>query len=209
LKKNYQTFSTTNYTLDGAGKGKRLILDGNTMDAVIVGNFDVIGINMIPGFTHTGTWYDYMTGSAIEVSSTSTPFSFMAGEYHIYTDQPLPVPDLITCATYGQPCDDGNPATIDDVYNEVCECAGTVGIKELENQPYLIYPNPTSENWHIQWETPNTEIQFEVRTAQGQLIWKSQNQETMIPSAEWAPGLYILSVVQNGEQRFVTPLMKN
>ncbi len=209
LKKNYQTFSTTNYTLDGAGKGKRLILDGNTMDAVIVGNFDVIGINMIPGFTHTGTWYDYFTGSAIEVSSTSTPFSFMAGEYHIYTDQPLPVPDLITCATYGQPCDDGNPATIDDVYNEVCECAGTVGIKELENQPYLIYPNPSSENWHIQWETPNTEIQFEVRTAQGQLIWKSQNQETMIPSAEWAPGLYILSVVQNGEQRFVTPLMKN
>jgi 1,4-alpha-glucan branching enzyme len=209
LKKNYQTFSTTNYTLDGSGKGKRLILDGNTMDAVIVGNFDVIGINMIPGFTHTGTWYDYFTGTAIDVSSTTTPFGFMAGEYHIYTDQQLPVPDLITCATYGQPCDDGNPATIDDVYNEVCECAGTVGTTELDNQPYQIFPNPTSENWQIKWAAKNNDTNFEVRNAQGQLIWKSQNQETIIPSANWASGLYILTVSQNATQRFVTPLMKN
>jgi hypothetical protein len=209
LKKNYQTFSTTNYTLDGGGKGKRLILDGATMDAVVVGNFDVIGINMIPGFTHTGTWYDYFTGAAVEVTSTSTPFSYMAGEYHIYTDQALPLPDLITCATYGQPCDDGNPATIDDTYNEVCECAGSVGIQEIENQPYQVYPNPTTDDWNIQWKTTNRDMSFEVRNAQGQLVWKSQAQDQVIPSADWSAGLYILTVIENGTQMFVTPLMKN
>jgi hypothetical protein len=125
LKKNYQTFSTNNYTLDGSGKGKRLILNGTTMDAVVVGNFDVISINMIPGFTHSGTWYDYFTGEAINVTNTAASFSYAAGEYHLYTDQPLPLPDLISCATYNQPCDDGDANTIGDVINEVCVCEGT------------------------------------------------------------------------------------
>jgi hypothetical protein len=79
----------------------------------------------------------------------------------------------------------------------------------LGSQPYQIFPNPTSENWQIQWDQNNTQLNFEVRNAQGQLIWKSQNQENIIPSANWASGLYILTVTQNGEQRFVTPLMKN
>ncbi|MEY4330378.1 MAG: hypothetical protein RL609_1126 [Bacteroidota bacterium] len=209
LKKNYQTFSTTNYTLDGSGKGKRLILDGNTMDAVCVGNFDVIGINMIPGFTHTGTWYDYFTGDAVEVTSTSTPFGFMAGEYHIYTDQPLPLPDLITCATYGQPCDDGNPATSNDVYNEVCECAGTVGINEEHMTPYQVYPNPTTGDWNIQWSTPTADAVLEVRNAQGQLMWNSKSNSLLIPSSKWAQGIYFLTVTENGRVQYKTPLIKN
>jgi hypothetical protein len=119
------------------------------------------------------------------------------------------LPDLITCATYGQPCDDGNPATIDDTYNEVCECAGSVGIQELENQPYQVYPNPTTNDWKIQWNTTNKDMSFEVRNAQGQLVWKSQAQDQVIPSADWSAGLYILTVIENGTQMFVTPLMKN
>lgn len=124
LKKDYQTFSTTNYTYDANNKGKRLILDGATMDAVIVGNFDVIGISMIPGFTHTGTWYDYFTGNPVQVNGTGDYWSFAAGEYHLYTDQPLPLPDLSTCALEGQSCNDNNPATMNDVYTSQCVCAG-------------------------------------------------------------------------------------
>jgi hypothetical protein len=128
LKKNYQTFSTTNYTCDLSNKGKRLILDGATMDAVVVGNFDVIGINMIPGFTHTGTWYDYFTGNPVNVSSTSTSFAYSAGEYHVYTDSPLPLPDLGTCYYEGNACNDGNPNTFNDVYNANCQCQGVTAI---------------------------------------------------------------------------------
>jgi hypothetical protein len=125
LKKNYQTFSTNSYTLDGAGKGKRLILDGSSMDAVVVGNFDVININMVPGFTHSGTWYDYFTGESVNVTNTAASFNYAPGEYHVYTDQSLPLPDLISCATYNQPCDDGDANTVDDIINEVCVCEGT------------------------------------------------------------------------------------
>jgi len=147
LKKNYQTFSTTNYTTDLSNKGKRLILDGATMDAVVVGNFDVIGINMVPGFTHTGTWYDYFTGTPINVSSTSSSFAYTAGEYHLYTDAPLPVPDLGTCYNEGNACNDGNPNTFNDVYNANCQCQGVTAIAGCMDASACNYnPSATSDN---------------------------------------------------------------
>jgi len=94
LKQTYSTFSTDSYTFDVGGTGKRLILNDASMDAVVSGNFNVIGINMIPGFQHTGTWYDYITGDAFEVNDLSASFFFNPGEYHIYTDVPLPVPNV-------------------------------------------------------------------------------------------------------------------
>lgn len=147
LKKNYQTFSTTNYTTDLSNKGKRLILDGATMDAVVVGNFDVIGINMVPGFTHTGTWYDYFTGTPINVSSTSSSFAYTAGEYHLYTDAPLPVPDLGTCYNEGNACNDGNPNTFNDVYNANCQCQGVTAIAGCMDASACNYnPSATADN---------------------------------------------------------------
>jgi hypothetical protein len=147
LKKNYQTFSTTNFTTDLSNKGKRLILDGATMDAVVVGNFDVIGINMVPGFTHTGTWYDYFTGTPINVSSTSNSFAYAAGEYHLYTDSPLPAPDLGTCYYEGNACNDGNPNTFNDVYNANCQCQGVTAIAGCMDASACNYnPNATADN---------------------------------------------------------------
>jgi hypothetical protein len=94
LKTTYPTFSTNNFNYDVWGFGKRLILNHNDMDAVVVGNFQVTGLNMVPGFQHTGTWYDYATGSPVEVNDLGASWSFQAGEFHVYTDMQLPVPDL-------------------------------------------------------------------------------------------------------------------
>jgi 1,4-alpha-glucan branching enzyme len=209
LKKDYQTFSTTSYTLDGSGKGKRLILDGSTMDAVVVGNFDVIGINMIPGFTHTGTWYDYFTGNPVEVTSTSTSFGFTAGEYHVYTDQPLPLPDLIACATFGQPCDDGNPNTSNDVYDETCTCAGTVGIAENNLNLIQVYPNPTAGNWTINIGQNLVQPKIQVYSAQGQLLYSTKQLHAVVPAENWAAGMYILQISSEEGNIQTIPLLKN
>jgi len=48
---------------------------------------------MTPGFSHTGTWYDYFTGNSIDVTDLNASIYLNAGEYHLYTDQPLAVPD--------------------------------------------------------------------------------------------------------------------
>ena len=94
LKKDHATFSTYNYTTDMAGQGKRLHLYDGAMDAVVVGNFDVVGFNMVPGFPYTGTWYDYFTGQPVQVNNVNDAFYFDPGEYHLYTSQPLATPDI-------------------------------------------------------------------------------------------------------------------
>ena len=96
LKMDYpDPFQGTNYNWDVGGYGKRLHLNGSSMDAVVVANFRVSELSMIPGFQHTGTWYDYFTGEAIEVTDVSAFMSFAPGEYHVYVDQPVNFPSAI------------------------------------------------------------------------------------------------------------------
>jgi hypothetical protein len=96
LKKTQAVFSTTDFTIDLGGLGKRMQLNSPSMKAVVVGNFNVSGINMVPGFQHTGTWYDYFSHTSFEVTDVNASFSYAPGEYHIYTDVQLDAPDLST-----------------------------------------------------------------------------------------------------------------
>ncbi|MBL7815944.1 MAG: T9SS type A sorting domain-containing protein [Saprospiraceae bacterium] len=58
----------------------------------IVGNFDVVSQTLPAYFQHTGTWYDYLSGQAVNVSATNMTFNLQPGEYHIYVNQQLPAP---------------------------------------------------------------------------------------------------------------------
>ncbi|MEN9347412.1 MAG: hypothetical protein RLZZ77_923 [Bacteroidota bacterium] len=144
LKRDYQTFSTTNYTTDLGGFGKRMTLDGSTMDAVIVGNFNVVGINMVPGFSHTGTWYDYYTGTSFQVTDLNNAFAYTPGEYHIYTDVQLPAPDLSTSI------------------EEVMQFAGA---------SIMAYPNPTQDRLTVNFEmTQAGKVQVELFDLTGRKV---------------------------------------
>ncbi len=94
LKQTEDAFSTTNYNIDFTGAGKRMHLNHPSMDVTIVGNFGMQGFNMVPGFQSTGTWYDYFSGESIEVNDLSQEFFYAAGQYHIYTSEPLETPDI-------------------------------------------------------------------------------------------------------------------
>ena len=116
LKINHpDPFQTTNYNWDVGGYGKRLHLNGSTMNAVVVANFRVTELSMIPGFQHTGTWWDYFTGEAIQVDDVSAFMSFAPGEYHVYVDQELDFP------------------------------ASVPPVLENESADYAIYPNPAND----------------------------------------------------------------
>lgn len=95
LKRDYPVFQTTDFTWDVWGSGKRLHLNGTDMNVVVAGNFQVTELSMVPGFQHTGTWYDYFTGTSIEVTDLETSFAFAPGEYHLWTDVPLETPENI------------------------------------------------------------------------------------------------------------------
>jgi len=53
-------------------------------DVLIVANFDVTTQSVATGFQYTGTWYNLMDNTTINVADVNAPISLAAGEYRIY-----------------------------------------------------------------------------------------------------------------------------
>ncbi len=60
-----------------------------------------------------------------------------------------------SCYFIGDPCDDGNMATLNDIYNANCECAGSVtAIEQIDAPGLSLFPNPTKGILNIHhWKT--------------------------------------------------------
>ena len=183
LKRDYPSFQTTDFSLDTDGTGKRIHLYHPDMDVVIVGNFDVVDFNMVPGFPHTGTWYNFFTGESFEVTDLNASFYYLPGDYAIYTDQPLPTPQV------------------------------GVGIEEhAEAGAHLtLYPNPSTGEITLDLELPqNSPVTLEVVDLQGRLVgrvdlgtvlrgtntvnWNGQFDNGDV----WSAGTYVLRAVLPG-----------
>ena len=98
FKKEQPAFQTTDYTLNVGTLLKSIILRHSSMDVVVLGNFNVTAENINPHFTKTGIWYEYYTGTEINVTNTSASISLQPGEYRLYStvrlQDPLPVEDI-------------------------------------------------------------------------------------------------------------------
>ncbi len=92
--KKYGAFSTRNYSLSVSNYTKRINLYDDSMNVVIIGNFQVTSQSINPNFPSTGKWYDYLSGDSINVSDPSASIALSPGEYHIYTSVKLPTPDI-------------------------------------------------------------------------------------------------------------------
>ena len=130
LKTENEAFTSTDYTWDVSGYGKRLIIEHESMNVVIIANFDVEEISIIPGFTQTGTWYDYMLGESIVEENLSNAFLLQPGEYRIYTDVELETPDLTV---------------------------GLVNAGGDKRSTVSVYPNPFNNLTTISYELANTD----------------------------------------------------
>ncbi|MCF6182029.1 alpha-amylase family glycosyl hydrolase [Lutibacter sp.] len=119
FKQQQPVFNTTNFTLNVSNLVKNIVLRDASMDVVLVGNFDVISQNVSPNFTKTGTWYEYYTGSSLNVTNTSMTLNLQPGEYRLYSSVPL-----------------SNPLGIVKVNNPL-------------NQTLKIYPNPVQTSFRI------------------------------------------------------------
>lgn len=86
-------FRYGNFSHDFSGNGKRMWIAHSSMDVVISANIGVNGFDMMPGFTKTGTWYNYFTGESFYVSDPGGHFFWYGpGEYKVFTSEPLPKP---------------------------------------------------------------------------------------------------------------------
>jgi glycosidase len=75
------------------GQFRKINVSHPEMNVSIAGNFGVTQGAMEPGFQHTGTWYDFFSGRALTVSSTSQNVVLEPGEFHIYVDKPIEFPE--------------------------------------------------------------------------------------------------------------------
>jgi len=138
LKLSDEMFRGANYGHDMYGSGKRMWVSGNNMNVTVAGNFDVTGFSMSPDFQHTGTWYDYFTGEAIQVNNTADPIYFEPGEFHVWTDVQQAIPDL-------------------DVSNLYPDTSNTTSIEEQTiNNAISVFPNPFNEATKISFGVNNT-----------------------------------------------------
>ncbi|MBL6645948.1 MAG: hypothetical protein ISP55_05810 [Flavobacteriales bacterium] len=104
LKREEPVFGTYDYNIDFGGMGKRLHLYSPGQNVVLCGNFDVVGLDMVPGFPHLGTWTDALTGDTHEVTDLGATFYFAPGQYHLWMDTPVvpvsptaPLPLEVVC----------------------------------------------------------------------------------------------------------------
>ncbi len=146
LKQDYPAFSTTNYQFNAGGAFKTLYLDDNSMNVAVAGNFEVSSQNATLNFQHTGKWYEYFTGDSINLTNTTFNLNMTPGEYRLYTDVRLPLPDL-----------DGSVAISNGTYSPF-----------METQ---LWPNPSSQSMRFEYHLPSTgEVSINLFDLQGRQV---------------------------------------
>ena len=129
LRQEHDAFRTEDFELLLSGSMKKIILRHESMDVLILGNFRTSDYTIDPTFTHTGDWYEYFSGDKLVVTDVNEWLLLDPGEYRIYTDVQLPVPEIGTGLS--EP-----------------------GLSSGENDVYL-FPNPSSGNVSIRCRMPD------------------------------------------------------
>jgi len=135
--RGYDAFESSNYTTSFTGVTKRINITDPSMNVTVIGNFDVFERSIIPYFQNTGTWYDYFSGTSLEVVNTQEAITLAPGEFRIYTTAQLPVPEL-------------------DILNDVDENISEVNEFVLHQN----YPNPFNPATKIQFSIPYVETPY-------------------------------------------------
>jgi uncharacterized protein (TIGR02145 family) len=106
--------------------------------------------------------------------------------------------DNNTCFFVGDPCDDGDPNTLDDEIQEDCECAGTPisKVDELVALSVLIYPNPATNNLTVDLGDLNgVNTTIKLYDSSSKLVFEKQSSSTlMIDVSGVAKGMYALEL---------------
>ena len=108
----------------------------------------------------------------------------------------------------GQRCDDDNEYTVNDRYNEYCNCIGTF-TEELQSNlstpEIIVYPNPVSSNDELTIELfkINASGQFNIYNSLGQTIisqtLRPNQDKILVNSSQLANGLYWASFQSDKE----------
>ncbi len=187
LRINEPAFESSDFDLSTGGAIKRIRIRHASMNVVAIANADVVSREGTPDFPHSGWWYDYFSGDSMNVSDPSADILFEPGEYHIYTDKRLPVPDT-------------------DV---------AVGLETSpgEAKSWRVFPNPATDMILVRGRTEAAaDLQMQVFDLSGKEVFRQAQKinggdyelrwDTRNFSGIPVPGgCYILRITENGKSR--------
>lgn len=161
-------FRTYDYYMATSAPTKRILLESPNMNGLALGNFNVVQSSISPGFPHTGKWYEYFSGDSLSVSDVYANIALQPGEYRLYFDKKLPLPDL----SYTP--------------------ANTSGVALVAPTPKLnlnAYPNPTYGNLILTYSLPNEyQVNIEIYNLYGQRV------QTLVPTQRLQDGDYMENI---------------
>jgi glycosidase len=186
LRKSHPVFQTDDFNLEATGAGKKLRLKSDDMSVVIVANFDVNGIDVVPGFYETGIWYDYFSGESLEVTDAQQSLWLPAGEFRVFTDKQLETPDFV----------------------------GFEDKDEFDNTGMIVYPNPATDALTIRFNLSQpVAVSLKLYDISGQEVFRHEagtmaagSQELNLFLDGLAAGIY-LARLQHGQQIKHTKVM--
>ena len=147
------------------------------------------------------TWYadtdgDGLGDAGAEVMACDPPDGHVAN-----SDDPCPA----LYGVIGDVCDDGDPATVNDVIDEACTCAGEpgTGITEHDKGGVAIWPNPTRGNtFFLRIPVDRGRVDVSLADATGRIIHRlialgsSAPTEVRVP-VDMAVGSYLVRLVHD------------
>ncbi len=89
LRQEYEVFHTSNFSLSTANAMKRIRLQHETADVVILGNFGLSSGTIDPKFTQEGKWFEIFTQDSLQVDDVNGNITLSAGEYRMYATQKM------------------------------------------------------------------------------------------------------------------------
>ncbi|WP_420315868.1 alpha-amylase family glycosyl hydrolase [Ekhidna sp.] len=154
-----------------AGFVKTIKINHPDVNIYVIGNFDDEAQTTNHKFTSTGTWYNYFTGEALEVTDASAEVTFGGGEWYIYTSE-----------------------LIDNYIEDQEIVLGDFA----DLQEAIIYPNPASEI--IRFNNDHSYDSYEITDLSGRIIQSgtipSNNQ---IDVRSILPGIYQIQLRDQGQ----------
>ena len=185
LTPNYlSTFTTANSAYDMASNVKWLKLTTDSLNVVVVGNFDVVPNSASITFPNAGTWYSYLTGSTRTATGNAETINLQPGEYYVYTNK--------------------------DVKNTIATAIMPSASISL-TMAMTISPNPSRQNAIINYDLPeNGKVAINMLSINGNRIlsiyngYQTKGLHSMALSnsfSTFSNGMYLVQLLVNGKQK--------
>ena len=189
LKQQPAFAAPTNYAQFLYGTVKYIKVQGSDLTVVTYGNFDVVAQTTTVNFPTTGTWYNYLDGTTLNVTVADMPMTLQPGQYGVYTSRKIAAPAGTTLSTRAQ----------------------DAAVLQLSAAP-----NPASGTTAVRYALPAAATaSLSLQNVLGQTVRQLPAQrQTAGPQSQelslqgLAPGLYLLKL-QAGERTQTTRLQVN